>query len=202
MQRRAVSGTEMLSSLKPSMQRGEAIDNELAVEAMLVDTICGDGANTAFARKCLEQLPTAETGVDLGTRSQHAVSLSHRSLCKLAPKSAQMKVSLVLTWVGCMLEHRLQELWAVGNDAEMQTIIDRFAFCFVGVRCREHPRSPERPMLAHLLCVRSTITAPRSTSRELLRWSMLGLCRFSATFCRKTSATNRSPSSRTLRKQT
>ena len=172
----------MLSSLKPSMQRGEAIDNELAVEAMLVDTICGDGANTALARKCLEQLPTAETVVDLGTRLQHAVSLSHCSLCKLAPKSAQMKVFLVLTWVGCMLEHRLQELWAVGNDAEMQMIIDRFAFCFVGVRCREHPRSSERPMLAHLLCVRSTITAPRSTSRELLRWSMLCLCRFSATF--------------------
>ena len=45
-----VSGAEMLSSLKPSMQRCEAIDNEWAVEAMLVDNICGDGPKTLLAR--------------------------------------------------------------------------------------------------------------------------------------------------------
>ena len=60
-----VSGAEMLSSLKPSMQRCEAIDNDWAVEAMLVDNIRGDEAKTLLARKCLEQLPTAEKVVDL-----------------------------------------------------------------------------------------------------------------------------------------
>ena len=91
----------MLSSLKPSMQRCEAIDNQWAVDAMLVDNICRDGAKTLLARKCLEQLHTVKKAVDLETCLQQVGSLSHGIRYKLAPKCAQMKVSLVFKWLGC-----------------------------------------------------------------------------------------------------
>ena len=108
------SDAEMPSSLKPSMQRCEAIDNEWAVEAVLVDNICGDGAKTLLVPKCLEQLPTAENALDLETCLQQVVSLSDGSLHKLAPKGAQMTVSLVFKLRGCMLEHR-QPDWSEGG---------------------------------------------------------------------------------------
>lgn len=126
------SGAAMLQSLRPKLAQGYAADSDFAVEVMLMECLCGEGSAAALIDEVLAALPNTNELKDIEPALQSVAAIVHSNLYKLASKTAQTKVGIVVKWLTCVLDSRALDFSDALQDDDLTRVKARFQyFCSV-----------------------------------------------------------------------
>ena len=122
------SGSSCLNAMRPKFGQCFAIDGEFAVEVMLIECLCGEGSGKRISEQILAALPSKDHLVDAEQCTQALTALSQSPLFRLANKSAQAKVAVVLQWLRKVMDAKAPDFSDASKDDDYRRIVNAFQY--------------------------------------------------------------------------